>query len=188
MSSKKHDPLRAAGTFDDLDISLSDAATQVVPGEYLAQVIGCRRQWRFGRELLAFQFRLVGSGPFVGAVLPGYCGLNDAGPRLRTLSPRSKLSSWLRALRALDPSIPSARIPLCAFAGHTFLVRVVSPQRDYKRRPVALADRKPKVEEIVRAVEKVEMPKKEKKRILSSSLSGSSHLCKVEDIDKMKEI
>ena len=172
MKPEKHDLPRAAGPFDDCAISLSDAATQVVPGEYFAQVIGCRRQWRFGRELLAFQFRLVGSGPFVGVVLPGYCALDDAGPRLRTLSPRSKHSSWLRIIQSFDPSISTGRVPLSIFSRYEFEVKVVLVLHDFRRKPIAPRDQTPIVQEILRVVGKSQNAKKreENKNLFCSSL------------------
>ena len=177
----------APGPFDDIAISLAEAPQRVEPGEYVARVIACRRQWRFGRELLVFQFRLVSPG--LGFVtLPGYCALDVGGPRRRDISPRSKLGRWVKILREFDPSISTGCVPVSIFSRYEFVVQVVRPQRDYKRRPVAPPERRPTVQEILGVAGTCENAKKEKKKRLISSLLFSSHLCKVEPIDKMDEI
>lgn len=179
MNPERHDPLRTAGTFDDFAVSLSDTATLVDPGEHLAEVIGCRRQRRFGRELLAFQFRLVSPGLGFGFVLPGYCNLDVGEPRSRDIPARSKLGRWLRIMQNFDPSISSGRVPLGIFSNYTFLVVVVFPQHDYKRQPLALHHRTPIVQDILRVVGKSQNAQKREEKRLFSALLFSPHLCKV---------
>ena len=169
MNHEKHDPLTAAGTFDDLAISLSLPA---VPGEYRAEIIACRQLRRFGRELLFFEFRLSEQGPFLGAVLPAYVNFEVGTPGGPHIPARSKLRSWLRTIQSFDPSISTGRVPLSIFSRYEFEVKVVLVLHDFRRKPIAPRDQTPIVQEILRVVGKSQNAKKreENKNLFCSSL------------------
>lgn len=170
-----------AKPFDDCAISLADDAPRVAPGEYRARVIACRRQWRFGRELLAFQFRLVSPGPFIGAVLPGYCNIGGDGHH--EIPARSKLGRWVRLIKEFDRAISSTRIPLRLFSRYQFVVSVDLTRLDCNRRLLALHLQYPTVQDIVRVAGKCKNAKNTKKKRPISSHPIPSHLCKVESHD-----
>lgn len=176
----------SAGPFDDLAISLADDAQRVAPGEYAARVIACRRQWRFGRDMLVFQFHLLTRGPCFGAIVQGYCNL-DLDGHIRAIPTRSKLGRWVKILREFDPSISTGRVHLRVFAQYEFVVRVELTQHDCNRRPLAANLRYPKIQEIVRVAGRRKNTKKQKEKRPISSHSIPSHLCKVNPIDMKEE-
>ena len=110
--------------FDNLVLSCADQSPLIDEGDYDAIALRCRKEQRFGRDLLAFKFRIVTQGSAFGLVLPGYCNLGVS--RGRQLPERSKLASWLRRIQAFAPEISSKKVHLAIFGRFQFVVHVAT--------------------------------------------------------------
>lgn len=112
--------------FDDLVLSCPDKIPLIDEADYDAIVLSCRKERRFGRDLLAFKFRIVSQGAAFGVVLPGYCNLDFKRGRGQQLPARSKLAVWLRKIHAFAPEVSCKRVHLTTFGKFQFVVRVAT--------------------------------------------------------------
>ena len=104
----------------------------IAEGDYDAIVLSCRKERRFTRDLLAFQFRIVSQGSAFGTVLPGYCNLDFGRGRGRQLPARCKLAVWLRKINAFAPEVSYKRVHITP-SGNSNLLSAWQPAKALPR-------------------------------------------------------
>lgn len=141
--------------FDDLVLSCQDKTPLITEGDYDAIVLSCRKQRRFKRDLLTFQFRIVTQGAAFGVVLQGYCNLDFGLGRGRKLPARSKLAVWLRRINAFAPEVSHKRIHLRIFGTFQFLVHVGTSRGIDEQHPLPNDESYSQVTDIVEVIGRI---------------------------------
>jgi|CXWL01.1.fsa_nt_gi hypothetical protein len=150
VQNVEHEP-----RFDDLVLSCQDKTPLIAEGDYDAIVLSCRKQQRFTRDLLAFQFRIVTQGAAFGVLLPGYCNLDFGRGRGRQLPARSKLAVWLRRINAFAPEVSHKRIRLKIFGTFQFLVHVATSRGIDEQHPLPTDEQYSQVTDILEVIGRI---------------------------------
>lgn len=135
--------------FDNLILSAAEKTPLLAAGEYDAIVLSCRKQRRFTRDLLFFQFRIVTQCAAFGVVLPGYANLTFGPGRSKQLPERSKLASWLRRIQAFAPEISAKKVHVAIFGQFQFVVRVATSRGLDEQHPLPTDENYSQVVEIL---------------------------------------
>lgn len=150
-TAKRHLPeTLKADAFDDIDFAINDKPALIEPGEYDAIVTSCKRIRRFGRDLLAFTFRIVSQGPAFDAVVPGYANLTFQ--HRKVIAGRSKIAAWLRRIHVYDHEVSPSRLKLRLFAEFLFRCRVETTIHDSQQQPLSDEERYSQVTDIVEVI------------------------------------
>ena len=98
-----------AHRFEDIVLSIEPALPLIDSGEYDATISACRFARRFGRDLLAFTFRITTEGVAFGTEMQTFLNVKRDRRGKVLIRPRMKLAEWIDCLHAFAPEV-SARM------------------------------------------------------------------------------
>jgi hypothetical protein len=122
--------------FDEFTISVEPALPLIEAAEYDATIVACRFARRFGRDLLAFTFRIVTEGRAAGTELQTFLNVErDRKGKLKIRS-RMKLAGWIHCLQLFAPEISVRSFSIKTFSQFLFLVSVRTVVKGHDQKPL----------------------------------------------------